>query len=85
MKTKFNSDRDELERVRNHPNAVKITDPNDPAWDNFDFQALLDAVKVESPDSWAKIANMSHEQLRVILSQSGTIYKLPDEDVPKNC
>ena len=85
MKSKFKHDPDELERIRNHPNAVKVTDPNDPIWETFDFDALLAAVKAENHESWVKIASMPREQLRAVLAQSGTIYKLPEEFVPKNC
>ena len=85
MKSKFKYDPDELERVRNHPKAVKVTDPNDPIWKTFDFQSLRDAVKAKDYNSWVKISKLSQDQLRVLLAQSGTIYKLPDEFVPKNC
>lgn len=84
MKSKFKYDPDELERVRNHPKAVKVTDPNDPIWVTFDFQALRNAVKAQNYDSGVKISKLSDDQLRGVLAESGTIYKLPDEFVPKN-
>ena len=85
MKSKFKYDPDELERVRNHPKAVKVTDPNDPIWETFDFEALRDAVKAQNFNSWVEISKYSNDELRVLLAQSGTIYKLPEEHVPKNC
>ncbi len=85
MKSKFKYDPDELERIRNHPKAVKVTNPDDPIWETFDFQSLRDAVKAKDYNSWVKISKLSQDQLRVLLARSGTIYKLPDEHLPKNC
>lgn len=85
MSNKFLYDQDELLRIRNHPKAVKVTDPDDPIWKTFDFEALRDAVKAQNFNSWVEISKYSNEGLRVLLAQSGTIYKLPEEHVPKNC
>lgn len=75
IKPKIITDKTLVDNIKLDPNTTAVTDPNDPFWNDFDFEAILEAMKLENPKIYAALNNMSKEQLREILAMSGSIYQ----------